>query len=115
MGAHATSPLASLLIGIAATRVVECTCKPALVLSVEGDEAHGSGRSIHSFHLLDALESMKEIFTKFGGHAHAAGLTLPAEAVESFRERLCAYAAARLTAEEMRPVVKVDAVLEKAT
>src|SRR5256885_12425050 len=55
---------------------------------------------------------MRELFTKIGGHAHAAGLTLPAESLDRFRERLRACAAERLTPDDMRPVVEVDAVLE---
>jgi single-stranded-DNA-specific exonuclease len=74
--------------------------------------ASGSGRSIAAFHLLDALESMREIFTKFGGHAHAAGVTLQAVALEEFRERLRQWAFERLTPEDMRPEVKIDAVVD---
>jgi single-stranded-DNA-specific exonuclease len=81
------------------------------VLGVENGIAHGSGRSIEEFHLLDALESMRELFTRFGGHAHAAGLTLPVESLEIFRERLRAYAAARLSPDDLRPVVVVDAAI----
>ena len=97
------------VVGIVASRVVQRYHRPAVVLGVENGVAHGSGRSTDSFHLLDALESMPELFTKFGGHAHAAGLTLPEPALEEFAARLQAYAAARLTPEDMRPVVKVDA------
>lgn len=100
------------VVGIVASRVMQRFHRPAVVMGMENGVAQGSGRSIEAFHLLDALESMREIFTKFGGHAHAAGLTLPAEAVDMFRERLRAYAAERLTPEEMRPVVKVDAMLD---
>jgi single-stranded-DNA-specific exonuclease len=100
------------VVGIVASRVMQRFHRPAVVMGMENGIAQGSGRSIEAFHLLDALESMREIFTKFGGHAHAAGLTLPAEAVDAFRARLCAYASARLTPEEMRPVIKVDAVLD---
>jgi single-stranded-DNA-specific exonuclease len=102
------------VVGIVASRVMQRFHRPAIVMGMENGVAQGSGRSIEAFHLLDALESMREIFTKFGGHAHAAGLTMPAEAVDAFRERLRAYAAARLTPEEMRPVVRVDAVLDLA-
>ncbi len=100
------------VVGIVASRVVHKFHRPVVVLGVENGVAQGSGRSIEAFHLLDALESMRELFTKFGGHAHAAGLTLPAEALEEFRERLRAYAAGVLTAEDMRPVVAIDATLQ---
>ncbi|MGH7486760.1 MAG: single-stranded-DNA-specific exonuclease RecJ, partial [bacterium] len=59
------------VIGITATRVVERYGRPALVISREGDQAHGSGRSISAFHLLNALESCSALFTRFGGHSHA--------------------------------------------
>lgn len=100
------------VVGIVASRVVERFHRPAVVLGVENGVAQGSGRSIAAFHLLDALEGMRELFTKFGGHAHAAGLTLPESSLDAFRERLCGWAAERLTAEDMRPTVEVDAVLE---
>jgi single-stranded-DNA-specific exonuclease len=97
--------------GIVASRVVERFNRPAIVLGVENGVASGSGRSIAAFHLLDALESMREIFTRFGGHAHAAGVTLPAVALDDFRERLRLWAFERLTPDDMRPEVKIDALV----
>ncbi|MEP6715792.1 MAG: DHHA1 domain-containing protein, partial [Terriglobia bacterium] len=99
------------VVGIVASRVMQRYHRPAIVLGIENGIAQGSGRSIEAFHLLDALESMRELFTKFGGHAHAAGLTLPAGQVDVLRTRLQAYAGERLTAEDMRPTVDIDAVL----
>jgi single-stranded-DNA-specific exonuclease len=98
--------------GIVASRVVEKFHRPAVVLGVEDGVAVGSGRSIEAFHLLEALESMRGLFTKFGGHAHAAGLTLAAGQLEDFRARLNAYAAERLTTEDMRETVAPDVVVE---
>lgn len=100
------------VVGIVASRVVEKFSRPAIVLGIENGVAQGSGRSIEAFHLLDALESMRELFTKFGGHAHAAGLTLPASSLEEFRERLRVHAAALLSPEDMRPRVQVEAVVD---
>jgi single-stranded-DNA-specific exonuclease len=100
------------VVGIVASRVVEKFHRPAIVLGVEDGVAQGSGRSIKAFHLLDALESMRELFTKFGGHAHAAGLTLPAASLEAFRDRLRAYAAGALTPDDLRHVVEVDSVID---
>jgi len=99
------------VIGITATRVVEKYGRPALVLSREGEEAHGSGRSIRAFHLLDALESCHELFSRYGGHAHAVGFALPAANVLKLRERLDAYARARLTLADFEPQLEFDAVL----
>jgi single-stranded-DNA-specific exonuclease len=95
-----------------ASRVVEKFHRPVIVMGVENGVAQGSGRSIEAFHLLDALESMRDLFTKFGGHAHAAGLTLPAVLLEEFRERFRAHAFTLLTPEDMRPCVNVEAVVD---
>jgi single-stranded-DNA-specific exonuclease len=73
--------------------------------------AHGSGRSISAFHLLDAIESCRDLFTRFGGHAHAVGFSLPSARVEELRERLCRYAAARLSEEDLGSPLECDAVL----
>lgn len=100
------------VVGIVASRIVERFHRPAIVLGVENGVAQGSGRSIEAFHLLEALEGMRELFTKFGGHAHAAGLTLPESSLAEFRERLRAWAAERLTPEDMQPMVEIDAVVE---
>ena len=99
------------VIGIAATRVVEKYGRPALVLSLEGEEAHGSGRSIAAFHLLDALESCHELLSRYGGHAHAAGFSLPSANVAQLRKRLDAYARERLTPADFEPQLEFDAEL----
>jgi len=85
------------VLGILASRVVERTGHPALVLSHEDGEAHGSGRSIPGFHLLEALESCHDVFVRFGGHAHAVGFSLTSARVPELRDRLQLHAAVRLT------------------
>ncbi len=99
------------VIGICATRVVERYGRPALVLAIEGDEAHGSGRSIRPFHLLDAIESCAGLFTRFGGHAHAVGFSLPAARVPELRTAVDAFARARLTPADFVPTIEVDSEL----
>jgi single-stranded-DNA-specific exonuclease len=96
------------VIGICATRVVERYCRPTLIFSCENGEAHGSGRSLSGFHLLEALESCPELFTRFGGHAHAVGCALPTERVAELRSRLDAYARQRLTPADFVPVMEYD-------
>jgi len=100
------------VIGIAATRVVERTYRPALVISRENGEGHGSGRSIPAFHLLEALESCHELFTRFGGHSHAVGFSLPSERIDELRQRLDNYARARLTSEDLIPVLEAESEIE---
>jgi single-stranded-DNA-specific exonuclease len=96
------------VIGITATRVVERYGRPALVISIEGDEAHGSGRSIPAFHLLDALETCASLLTRYGGHAHAVGFSLPAQRVPELRQLLDQYARVRLTLADFSPVLEID-------
>jgi len=99
------------VIGITATRVVERYCRPTLVISRDGDEAHGSGRSIRAFHLLNALESCAPLFTRFGGHAHAVGFSMPAANLPELCTHLDAYARARLTLTDFEPILDVDCEL----
>ena len=99
------------VIGITATRVVERYGRPALVLSREGENAHGSGRSIPAFHLLNALESCGELFTRYGGHSHAVGFSLPCERVRELRARMDEYARSRLTVADFEAVLNIDAEL----
>lgn len=99
------------VIGITATRVVECYGRPALVVSLDGEEAHGSGRSIPTFHLLDALESCGALFTRFGGHAHAVGFSMPTSRIAELRAHVGAYAQARLSLADFEAVLNVDAEL----
>ena len=90
------------VVGILASRVVDRTGRPALVLTHEDGQAHGSGRSVPGFHLLDALTAAHEqsgspLFSRFGGHAHAVGFALPSEHVPELRLRLEGLATALAT------------------
>jgi single-stranded-DNA-specific exonuclease len=102
------------VLGIVASRLVERLQRPVFVLGRNSDDglASGSGRSIPAFHLLDALESMSDLFVRFGGHAHAAGVTMETANVEEFRRRFHAFAAARLRADDFLRRLEIDAVLE---
>src|SRR5258708_24068026 len=99
------------VIGITATRVVERHGRPALVVSRDGEEAHGSGRSIPVFHLLNALESCAPLFSRFGGHAYAVGFSLLSARLPELRAHLDAYARARLSLADFEPTLNIDAEL----
>ena len=101
------------VVGIVASRLVERFNRPVFVLGEDPEQgvAQGSGRSIPSFHLLEALESMPELFLRFGGHRQAAGVTLAVERVAEFRERLNAWSSRLLTAEDLQPQIEIDAAL----
>jgi single-stranded-DNA-specific exonuclease len=98
------------VVGIVASRLVERFCRPVFVLSQEDGEMVGSGRSIPAFHLMDGLESMSDLFSRFGGHKQAAGLTLASERLGEFRLRLNAYAGSRLTPADFVPQMALDTV-----
>ena len=97
------------VIGIAASKISERINRPCVVLSIDDDVAHGSGRSIEPYHLLNGLTSCADLFEKFGGHSHAAGITIKPERIPELRRRLNDHAAARLTAEDLQPCVHIDA------
>ncbi|HTS36626.1 MAG TPA: single-stranded-DNA-specific exonuclease RecJ [Candidatus Solibacter sp.] len=99
------------VIGITATRIVERYNRPTVVISREGEEAFGSGRSIRAFHLLEAIESCSGLFSRYGGHSHACGFAMPIANVEELRTRLDAFARARLTMADFDPVLDLDAEL----
>ncbi len=99
------------VLGIVAARMVERYHRPTFVLGEDGGEASGSGRSIPGFHLLDALDTASELFAKYGGHSHAAGLTMPSANVEAFRLRLNEHATGCLTLADLQPVLEIDATV----
>ncbi len=96
------------VIGIAASKIAERLNRPCVVLSVDGEMAHGSGRSIEAYHLLNGLTACADLFEKFGGHSHAAGIAIRAERIEELRRRLNEHAAGCLTAEDLEPRVDID-------
>ncbi|MDR7813645.1 single-stranded-DNA-specific exonuclease RecJ [Lacrimispora sp.] len=94
------------LAGIIAGRLREYFQKPAFVLT-DGEECvKGSGRSIETYHMFDALVEVKDLLLKFGGHPMAAGLSLPKEHVDEFRK--CLNEQARLTEEDFIRKVWID-------
>ncbi len=96
------------VIGIVASKLVDAYHRPAIVIAVDGDTAYGSGRSISRFDLLGSLEACGDLFTKFGGHRHAAGLTMEAGRLKELRRRLTDYADTRLGPEDLAPRLRVD-------
>jgi single-stranded-DNA-specific exonuclease len=99
------------VIGILASRVVERTAKPAIVVSVEDGVAYGSGRSVDGFQLLNAIESCADLYTRFGGHAFAVGFALPAGDLPELKRRLRLYAEEHLTAREPEQLLHIHAEL----
>ncbi len=99
------------VIGILASRIVDRTAKPVIVVSVDDGVAHGSGRSVDGFHLLDAMESCADLFTRFGGHAFAVGFAMPADSLPELKRRLSLYAVEHLAQREPERLLHIHAEL----
>lgn len=96
------------VIGIVASRIVEQTARPAVLVAVEHGVGKGSGRSISAFDLHAALGECADLFQRYGGHRAAAGLTMDAQQLPAFVERFDEVAKRRLTADDLVPVLRVD-------
>jgi single-stranded-DNA-specific exonuclease len=98
------------VIGLAASKIAERLQRPAVVISLDEDgTGHGSARSGDGFHMLDALTGCADILEAFGGHAHAAGLSVRRENVAELRRRLNAHAARVMCeGEDGQPCLEYD-------
>ncbi len=99
------------VVGIVAARLVERFHRPALVIAEEGGVAKGSGRSVEGFHLYDALARCAHHLTKFGGHKHAAGVTLDTGRISDFAEALEAEGREALDPAQLSARLRIDAEL----
>ena len=96
------------VIGIVASKLVDAFHRPAIVLSVDGDVAHGSCRSIRSFDMLGALERCSTLMTRFGGHKQAAGLTMESGRIRALRAAVNDVADETLGPEDLMPRLRID-------
>lgn len=94
------------LAGIIAGRLRERYHKPAFVLTRTEEGVKGSGRSIDAYHMYDKMSECKELYTKYGGHKLAAGVSMPEENVESFRRHLNEYSG--LSEEDFVETIHID-------
>ena len=101
------------IIGIVASKLTEKYYKPTILLTIEGDEATGSARSIKGFNMFEALESCKELMNKFGGHEQAAGLALNRNNIKELKERINEIADYNLTKEDLIENVNVEYELDE--
>ena len=97
------------VIGLAASKIAERLNRPCVVISLDGDIGHGSARSIDAYHLFDGLTACRDLLDKFGGHSHAAGLSIRREHIPELRRRLNEHAASCLTDDDLIPALCIDA------
>jgi len=96
------------VIGIVASKLVDTFHRPAIVLSVDDEVAHGSCRSIAKFDMLGALERCAHLLIRFGGHKQAAGLALEASRIKELRLAVNAVADETLGPEDLMPRLRID-------
>ena len=99
------------VIGIAAARMVERFHRPAILLTESNGLAVGSARSVPGFNIYQAIKSCEDLLINFGGHDHAAGMTLPIDAVPAFQQRFEQAVRASITEEQRIPEIKISGVL----
>ncbi|MCC8163812.1 MAG: single-stranded-DNA-specific exonuclease RecJ [Lachnospiraceae bacterium] len=97
------------LAGIVAGRIRERCYRPVFVLTHAEDGVKGSGRSIPSYSMFEEMSRCKELYTRYGGHPMAAGVSMPEENVETFRARLNELCS--LSEEDLTEVIHIDIVL----
>ena len=103
------------MIGIVASRLVERYNRPVVLIAGTDDAWKGSGRSVGAFDLHGGLAACAAHLERFGGHRAAAGLTIRAEQIEVFAAAFAAHADEVLSDDDLRPSVRVDAIVEGST
>ncbi len=96
------------VVGIAAAKIIESYYKPTIVLCGEGDVISGSARSVEGFDLYSAINSCSDLLTAFGGHTHAAGLSMKKENFKEFSSRFDTYVAEHILDYQKQPTILID-------
>ena len=96
--------------GLAASRLVERYRRPAVVLSLNGEQAVASARSIPEFNIVEAIGSASDLLVRYGGHAQAAGFTVSTDLLPEVSERLLAHAGEILAPLDLTPTLEIDAM-----
>jgi len=97
------------VLGLVASRICEKYHRPCFILSESEGKVKGSGRSIAGFSLHAALSRMSGLLEKWGGHAMAAGVSMPAHNLEKFKNELQQQAGLELLPEHLQPAINIDA------
>lgn len=98
------------VIGIVASKITEYFHKPSMIIALEEDgKGKGSGRSVEGFNLFLALSELGEMLEKFGGHQQAAGITIDADVVDDFEQRINEIAEEFFGENEIRATLRIDA------
>ncbi len=101
------------VIGIVASRLVDKYHLPTILISIDGDVAKGSCRSIPKLDLYRAISANSDLLVQFGGHHQAAGLTIKTDNIEEFKRRFVETVAQTLKPDDYLPVLDVDMLVDK--
>ncbi|MBP5477174.1 MAG: single-stranded-DNA-specific exonuclease RecJ [Paludibacteraceae bacterium] len=97
------------VVGIAASRLIETYYRPTIVLTASDEGfVSGSARSVAGYNIYNAIDTCRDLLTHFGGHAFAAGVTLPLDRLEEFKARLEDYVARTIRPEQLQPVIRIE-------
>lgn len=100
------------VVGIVAARCLEQYYRPTVILTANHNKAMGSARSVAGYNICEALSACSDLLDQYGGHAYAAGLTLPLEHVAAFQQRFEEVVADSISAELLIPPQEVDLPLQ---
>jgi single-stranded-DNA-specific exonuclease len=102
------------VVGIVASRLTENYYRPTIVLTESNGKATGSARSVKDFDVYNAIDACSDLLEQFGGHAFAAGMTMPLENVAAFAQKFEDVVANSITAEQLTPVIEIDHEIDLA-
>lgn len=102
------------VLGIVAAKLADKFYRPVIVISKSAGLCKGSGRSIKNFHLFQALSECAGLLKAFGGHAHAAGLSIDKNSIDQFRQNINRLAKEKLKIEDLLPALDIDMELSLA-
>ena len=100
------------IIGIVASRMVETFSRPVIMIAMNGDTGRGSARTMGDFHLYNAIKECADLLIQFGGHHHAAGLSIARENVTAFQQRFHEVVTANATPEDFISRLTIDSEIE---
>ena len=99
------------VVGIVASRCIEQYYRPTIILTESNGKATGSARSVKGFDIYEAITACADLLEQYGGHTHAAGLTLPIANILLFREKFEEAVAVRIKDEQLIPRIDIDRVI----
>lgn len=100
------------VIGIVASKIKDVYHRPVIIFSYEDGKAHGSGRSIREFSLIECLDGCKELFLNYGGHTLAGGCQVEREKMLSLKKAVNEFADSRLTEDDLKRKIYIDAKID---